>query len=159
MKKESFTDEYMDNLNEKLLKENEKKVFLAGDFNFDLLSTDESDNFHFFETMMTNHLIPTITVPTKINPKKNPVIDNIFTNQINPDATSGNMTIAISDHLPSFLIIPRDNQNHLPKKNNVYVRNTKNFDRENFLLDFLDINWDEILDANRNDVNYSFSIL
>ena len=158
MKKESFTDEYMDNLNEKLLKENEKKVFLAGDFNFDLLSTDESDNFHFFETMMTNHLIPTITVPTKINPKKNTVIDNIFTNQINPDATSGNMTIAISDHLPSFLIIPRDNQNHLPKKNNVYVRNTKNFDRENFRLDFLDINWDEILDANRNDVNYSFSI-
>jgi hypothetical protein len=156
MDKESFTDEYMDTLTEKLATEN-KKVYLAGDFNFDLLSTDDNDNFHFFETMMANHLIPTITFPTKINPKKNTVIDNIFTNQINPDIISGNIALAISDHLPSFLAIPRDNQNHLPKKNNLYTRNTKDFDKENFLLDFLEIDWDNTLEANRNDVNYSFT--
>lgn len=84
----------MDTLTEKLATEN-KKVYLAGDFNFDLLSTDDNDNFHFFETMMANHLIPTITFPTKINPKKNTVIDNIFTNQINPDIISGNIALAI----------------------------------------------------------------
>ena len=107
---------------------------------------------------MGSHLIPTITIPTKINQNKNTVIDNIFTNQIHPDTISGNITLAISDHLPSFVVIPRENQNHIPKKNNLYTRNTKNFDRENFLLDYLDINWDEILETNLNDVNHSFVI-
>ena len=107
---------------------------------------------------MGSHLIPTITIPTKINQKKNTVIDNIFTNQIHPDTISGNITLAISDHLPSFVVIPRENQNHIPKKNNLYTRNTKNFDRVNFLLDYLDINWDEILETNLNDVNHSFVI-
>ena len=76
------------------------------------------------------------------------VIDNIFTNQINPDMLSGNLTVGISDHLISFFIIPNDNQNHLPKKHNLYTRKTKDFDRTNFILDYLDIDWDNILKAN-----------
>ena len=107
---------------------------------------------------MHSHIIPTISIPTKINPKRNTVIDNIFTNQIHPNITAGNITLAISDHLPSFLIIPHDNQNHLPKKNNLYTRKTKNFDRVNFLLDYLEINWDDTLETNLNDVNHSFVI-
>ena len=158
MCKTSFIEDFMEPLNDKLSKEN-KKIFLAGDFNFDLLSTeDDKENFQFFESMMGSHLIPSITIPTKINQKKNTVIDNIFTNQIHPDTISGNITLAISDHLPSFLIIPRDNQNHIPKKNNLFTRNTKEFDRVNFLLDYLDIDWNEILEANLNDVNHSFVI-
>ena len=71
---------------------------------------------------------------------------------------SGNLTIAISDHLPSFLIVPRDNQNHLPKKQNIYTRKTKNFDRINFTLDYLEINWSDILELNKNNVNASMQI-
>ena len=71
---------------------------------------------------------------------------------------SGNLSLAISDHLPSFLIIPRDNQNHAPKRQNLYTRKTKNFDRENFIYDYLDIDWNSILQANRNDVNVSLQI-
>ena len=158
MCKTSFIEDFMEPLNDKLSKEN-KKIFLAGDFNFDLLSTeDDKENFQFFESMMGSHLIPSITIPTKINQKKNTVIDNIFTNQIHPDTISGNITLAISDHLPSFLIIPRDNQNHIPKKNNLFTRNTKEFDRVNFLLDYLDIDWNEILETNLDDVNHSLVI-
>ena len=77
--------------------------------------------------MMSSHLIPTITIPTitiptKINTKKSTVIDNNFTNQIHPDMISGNFTLAISDHLPYFFIVPNDNQNHAPKKQNLYTR-------------------------------------
>ena len=68
--------------------------------------------------MMTNLLAPSITIPTRINPVANSLIDNIFTNDINPDLKSGNLTIGISDHLPSFLIVPKKNQDHLPKKHN-----------------------------------------
>ena len=60
-----------------------KPSYLLGDFNFNLLlNTDNSETFFFFETMMSSHLIPTITVPTKINTKKSTGIDNTFINQI-----------------------------------------------------------------------------
>ena len=108
--------------------------------------------------MMSSHMMLTITVPTKINPKKNTVIDNIFTNQIHPDMKSGNLTLAISDHLPSFYIIPKDNQNHMPKKQNLYTRKTRNFDKVNFICDYLDIDWDTILEANKNDINTSLQL-
>ena len=102
-------------------------------------------------------MLPTI-IPSKINPKKNTIIDNIFTNQVHPDMLSANITLAISDHLPSFFIIPKDNQNHTPKKQNIYTRKTKNFDKVNFVCDYLDINWDTILEANKNNVNISLQI-
>ena len=63
--------------------------------------------------------------------------------------------MGISNHIPSFLIIPRPNQNHLPKKRNIYTRDTKNFDRENFLLDILSIDWEK--DFDNNDANKSLN--
>ena len=102
--------------------------------------------------------LPVITLPTKISLKKHTVIDNIFTNQIHPGMISGNLSISISDHLPSFFIMPYDNQNHIRKKQNIYTRNTKQFNRVNFILDYLDIDWDAILQANKNDVNLSMEI-
>ena len=157
MDQSTFIEQYMQPLNDKILKE-DKKTYIGGDFNFNLLNVDNSETFKFFETMMASHLLPTITIPTKINPKKSTVIDNIFTNQIHPDMISGNLTLAISDHLLSFLIIPRDNQNHIPKKQNLFTRKTKNFDRVNFTLDYLSIDWDSELQINKNDVNASLQI-
>ena len=66
-----FLDDFMQPLNDKLSNEN-KKIFLAGDFNFNLLNTNNTETLMFFESMMSNHLLPTITIPTKINPKKAP---------------------------------------------------------------------------------------
>ena len=157
MDQNEFIDDFMQPLNDKLLNEN-KKIFIGGDFNFDFLNTENNETFNFFGTMMASHMLPTITIPTKINRKKNTVIDNIFTNQIHPDMLSGNLTLAISDHLPSFLIIPRDNQNHAPKQQNFYTRETKNFDRLNFLYDYFDIDRNTILEANENNVNKSLQI-
>ena len=97
--------------------------------------------------------MPVITIPTKINNQKNTVIDNIFTNNINPDIKSGNITLAISDHLPSFIVIPKQNQNHFPKNQNLFTRKTKIFDRENFILDYFQIDWENILEYNKNDIN------
>lgn len=46
--------------------------------------------------------------------------------------------------------------NHLPKKHNIYRRDTKNFDQENFILDFLDIDWGKTI--NTGDVNEATKI-
>ena len=98
-------------------------------------------------------------LPTKINPKKSTVIDNIFTNQIHLDMKSGNLTLAISDHLQSFFLVPRDNQNHIPKKQNLYTSKTKSFDKLGFIADYLSIDWDTELEQNKNDVNISLKII
>ena len=113
------------------------------------------DTFDFLEILTSNLLLPTITIPTRINPVHNSLIDNIFTSELNPDLKSGNLEVGISDHLPSFMIVSKKNQQHLPKHHNVYKRNLKNFDRENFILEFLDIDWNNELQPERNDTNHS----
>ena len=156
MNESVFNEDYLKSLIDKLSIQN-KKVYLAGDFNFDLLNTStHNDTFDFFDTMMSNFLLPVITIPTKINNGKNTLIDNIFTNQLHPDTKSGNLAINLSDgHLPSFMIIPRQNQNHLPKKHNIFTRSYKNFNKDDFILDYFDNNWNEIIDIDKNDTNWS----
>ena len=106
---------------------------------------------------MSNFLLPLITIPTKINSGTNTLIDNIFTNHLHPDMKTGNLSIKISDHLPSFMIVPSQNQNHLPKKHNLYSRKCKNFDRENFVLDYFGIDWNNTIEIEKEDVNHSLS--
>ena len=68
---------------------------------------------------------------------------------------SGNITVNISNHLPSFMITLRTNQNHLPKKHNIYTRGLKNFDRENFIADLLATDWNSTIVE--DNVNLSFN--
>ena len=144
MSGDDFNELKLRPLIQKLSKHSKKYIFIAGDYNFDLLNTSSHrETSDFFDIMTTNYLLPSIIIPTKINRAKNTLIDNVFTNQINPDMISGNLSTTISDHLPSFVIIPKSNQRYLPKKHNILRRDTKHFDRENFLLDLLGINWDE----------------
>ena len=45
-----------------------KKKIIYGDFNFDLLNvSNHNETFSFFDIMMSNFLLPLITIPTKIN--------------------------------------------------------------------------------------------
>ena len=155
---DTFNDDFLNPLLTKLLKQNNKKIYIAGDFNFDLIkASSDRETADFYNSMTSNFLLPLITLPTKINTVKDTLIDNIFTNQFNPDFKTGNISIGLSDHLPSFMIVPKTNQNHLPKKHNLYRRKTKGFNKENFLLDFLSVNWDKTIEINQNDVNNSFN--
>ena len=128
MNEQIFNDDYLKEITDILSLEN-KKIFISGDLNFDLLNVSNHDEtFSFFDTMMSNCLLPLITIHTQINSGTNTLIDNIFTNHLHPDMKTGNLSIKISDHLPSFVIVPSQNQNHLPKKHNLYSRKCKNFD-------------------------------
>ena len=153
-----FNDVKLDWLLKKIINEKNKNIYPAGDFNFDLLKVSTHDETSsFFNRMTSNFLLPVITIPTKINTVNDTLIDNIFTNQFNPDLYSGNFTTGISDHLPSFLIIPKTSSNHLPKKHNFYTRDTVNFDKENFFLDLLSVDWEAI--GTNPDVNIAFNNL
>ena len=159
---DDFNENYLRQLTHKLSQDQTKNINIVGDFNFNLInSKNNQETTDFFDILMSNFLLPTILLPTKIYNGPDTLIDNIFSNQYNPDIISGNLTISISDHLPSFCIFPKPNQNHLPKKHNIYRRDRSNFkDNEDFMLfreDFLDINRLEKLEIDRKDANYSFN--
>ena len=136
LEKNIFNEIYLDELTNKLFKEKNKNIFIAGDFNFNLLNADNDNDVHEFLEIMTSHfLLPSISLPTRIAGRSKTLIDNIFTNSVNPDTKSGNLLIGISDHLPSFVIVPKANQNHLPKKHNLYTRDTKKIDVHSLLTD------------------------
>ena len=55
--------------------------------------------------MLQNSLQPVINRPTRILPTCKPsLIDNIFTNILDMNIISGNLTSKISDHCPNFMI-------------------------------------------------------
>ena len=159
---DDFNENHLRQLMHKLSQENAKNIYIAGDFNFNLInSINNQETSDFFDLLMSNFLLPTILLPTKINNGPDTLIDNIFSNRYSPDIISGNLTISISDHLPSFCIFPKHNQNHLPKKHNIYKRDRTNFkDNADFMLfreDFLKIDWLDKLEIEKQDVNHSFN--
>ena len=153
----------------KIALENKKNIHIAGDLNINLLQvTSHHASSEFFDILTSNHILPTISLPTKLNSSGNhTLIDNIFTNVFNPDIISGNSLFNPSDgHLPSFVIIPKPNQNHLPKKHNYYKRNTKKFNPndEDFPIqiclmsqDLKDLDWENILQNDKFDANVAFN--
>ena len=91
MNENDFIDNYLTQVTDKLSKTN-KKVFIAGDFKFNLLNASSHNSTNdFFDKMMSNYFLPVISLPTKVNIGKNTLIDNIFTNYLNPDCKSGNL--------------------------------------------------------------------
>ena len=152
-----FNEDYLDHLMEKLAKE-KKDIYLTGDFNIDLMKTEEVSSISdFLDTLTSNMFVPHIISPTRITSTSSTLIDNIFSNSLNfMDGISGNLTISISDHLAQFLIIPKKHPK-TPKKQNLYKRDTKNFDREKFILDLQAIEWQSVLEIEKNDPNISFN--
>ena len=56
----------------------------------------------------------------------------MFSNVIDPVVISGNLTVTISDYIPS-------------NKSNIYERDWSKVDRENFILDYFSVDWEDLL--------------
>ena len=94
---------------------------------------------------------------TRITGRSRTLIDNILSNCIDPQITSGNLTSTISDHLPQFFIYPGLNKNFIPRKHNIYRRNEMKLDKNKLISDFNSLNWEAITEINDNDTNKSFN--
>ena len=148
-----FNDEFRNPLLEKITNDN-KKLFLVGDFNIDLLKVDlDPPTTNFFDIITSNLLVPHKIHPTRITSSTRTLINNIYSNSFE-DGISGNFTIAISDHLAQFLLIRKETFK-IPVSGNIYMRNLTNFDRENFVLDLLGIDWNEVISLENNNPNKS----
>ena len=82
-----------------------KTIFVCGDFNIDLLKHETHNNTkQFLDTMYSLGLYPLIDKPTRITDSSTTLIDNIFTNELRFNLTSGIMFNDTSDHLPIFAL-------------------------------------------------------
>ena len=129
-----FNSNYLNNISKK-----QKSIFLLRDFNANLLNYIEHNlTDEFLDSLASNSFIPLILQPIRITSHSNTLIDNIFSNIIDPDIISGNLTATISDHLPQFAIIPNMFEN-TSNKSNIYEREWSKFDRVNFILGYFSI--------------------
>ena len=82
-----FNCNYLNKLLENISKE-QKSIFLLGDFNVNLLNEHNQTN-EFLDSLASNSFIPLILQPTRITSHSTTLIDNIFSNVIDPDIISG----------------------------------------------------------------------
>ena len=150
-----FNCNYLNKLLENICKE-QKLIFLLGDFNVNLLNYNEHNQTNeFLDSLASSSFIPLTLQPTRITSHSNTLIDNIFSSVIDPDIISGNLTATISDHLPQFSIIPCMFGNIPGSKSNIYERDRSKFDRENFILDYFSVEWEDLLNIDELNVDKS----
>ena len=82
-------------------KKKQKKIFLAGDLNIDLLKHEQHPTTDdFLNTLMSFGYLPTISRPTRVTDYSSTLIDNIFTNSSESVSSAHIVYSDISDHLP-----------------------------------------------------------
>ena len=143
---------YLSKTLEVLSNEN-KKIIILCDFNIDLMQCDtHTDTSEFLDLMTSNRLSPLILRPTRFTPHSKTLIVNMFTNLIDIHVMAGSLTFSqISDHLAQFALLDFSVNNHkTPVK--IFIRNFKNFDQNDFILDILSIDWEnQITNLEPND--------
>ena len=106
-----FNDTFLQNTLEKRSYENKDNI-LMGDFNIDILKYDtDNDSTSFLDMMYENFLLPYISSPTRVTPRSQTLIDNIFSNIIEDEIISGNITIK-----PLCTVYTLQKQNKITKK-------------------------------------------
>ena len=141
---------YLESCLSKLSNEN-KEVYLCGDFNSDLLKLDKVKNYKkFYELMCSYGFLPQILQPTRIQGDSATIIDNIFTNTCGRKIHSGNIITDFSDHYSQFVSVRRVKLDF--KKITMYKRNYSNFSEDSFRDDVSIQNFDN----NFEDVNDQF---
>ena len=134
-----------------------KECALMGDFNIDLLKSNNNNSANdFFNTMSSYFYTPYILQPTRLRSKK--VIDNIFLNSLEYSSISGNILCELSDHLVQFLILEGFSKEHNLPKINIFKRDMSKFSDHEFEETVINgVNWNEVSMLRFNDANVSFT--
>ena len=153
---DSFNND-MDAILQIVSKEN-KNCYMLGDFNIDLLKEETHRPISdFLDLIYANHIIPSITKPTRITETSATIIDNILTNS-NDDVLKANILVTdITDHFPTVLFqnFDRFKQKVNHQNKYTYKRNHTNDNIARFKKSLMSVNWKEILEGENTDVDYN----
>ena len=112
-----------------------KKIFIMGDVNINLLNCDShSPTTEVVNNLLSCNFLPSINHPTRISHSSSTIIDNIFTNSADSDITCGNILLQIPDHLPQFLILKEAKMHHKTKTS--FKHYYSSFNMDSFITDF-----------------------
>ena len=137
-----FNNDYLNPLLAKLSKE--KKIALR--------------NQCIFRFSCLIYVLPYIIQPTRVTSNTKTIIDKIFSNIISTDIILGNQTTTIFDHLLQFLIVPEILINSPSNKSNYFECDWSNFNQENFILGYFLVNWKNVINLQKNDINHFLQI-
>lgn len=154
----SCIDKFSKTISEMLEKHNEKFTFVCGDFNIDLLKSNEhTKTSEFVNTMFSLGFYPLILKPTRITKDSASLIDNIFINKSNVKTKSGLLVTDITDHLPVFTVLDMLNELHLRmgKQNLNLVKLKLPGAMEAMKIELLNYNWQNVY---VKDVNDSYNV-
>ena len=124
--------------------------------NINLLNTDTNHNVSDFYDIVFEFFSPYILQPTRLTENSKTLID-IFSNSIDFNTFSGNLTSQISDHLPQILILKYFYHKTLINSN-VFERNYRFFNHDEFKNDLKDISWDNILSSDDISASLAFDL-
>ena len=134
-----------------------KKVYLCGDFNVDLLKYSCHDaTSNFIDQLYSYGLHPLIMRPTRITKESATIIDNIFTNELQRITSSGLIINDLSDHLPIFQICDYTDDVH-SNRNQYKTKETRLINDQtlqHFSNALSSASWDDIV--NDHDVHHSY---
>lgn len=156
---EAFSEECLMKILPQLARE-DKLVTIMGDFNINLLDYDAcTGSMNFYDMAASHNLQPLIYQPSRVTPRSQTLIDNIFTNNIKYNTISGNLTCSISDHFAQFAVFTDYNlKTKRTKERPVYGRSFKLFHDNEFLEELSTIEW-SLLFENEKDPNVLITTL
>jgi len=132
-----------------------KTLYICGDFNIDLIKYNSHEpSRNFTDSLFSLGLIPLITMPTRITNTSETLIDNIFTNNLSTEHSSGILIADVSDHLPIFTLL---NEIRVPKKSGkryVFKRKINNETIANLNRNLSEESWSNIYGC--SDVNKAY---
>ena len=135
-----------------------KTIYLMGDFNINLLSSETCKYAqNFLLSLQSVNLLPTIDKPTRVYNNSATLIDNIFVNNLENDCLSGNIVSDLSDHYTQFCILRLSRDTIKPHKS--VRRDYSRFSEARFLSDLSGVDWERPVTENNNNIDQSFSAL
>ena len=103
--------------------------------------------------------MPYILHRTRVTGHSQTIIENAFSNYVSKVAMCSNLTSTISDHLLQILFIPSMFSDNPDTKSNIFEKSWTNFNQAEFVMDYFDKGWSNILNLKHGNVNVSIENL
>lgn len=123
---------------------NKYSLFLGGDFNIDQIKTSKPGN-EFLSILESCGFKNVITVPTRITPSSESLVDLIITNTGNFVGNSGTLAYEISDHLPIFAMIRDDKEKIAEGRPPACYQSINSVTLNSFRTYILNHNWNDVI--------------
>ena len=151
-------NQFTDQLLSTITKNENKLVYIIGDFNINLLNEDvHALTNEFINIISSLSMYPSITIikPTRITPTSATLIDNIFTNSL-ARQTAGIIMTDISDHFPIFITT---NLRVYDRKNSQcdqqYVRHYSESNIRDLKAELSTVEWDNVCSSADPNTSYN----